>query len=151
MCTALAGGMIQAGTVKAQNIIISDTYQPQLDKLEKTLGVETTQDNIAVVERSDIILLAVKPNVVPNVISQIKSVYTADKLIISICAGVSIETIEKNLDHKTPRVARVMPNTPALYGAGASGFCLGAHAAAEDAALVEKLMGAVGLAMQVRT
>jgi pyrroline-5-carboxylate reductase len=149
MCSALLGGLIHAGVVTKDKVIVSDTYQPQLDKLASSFGVKTTMDNIKVMNFSDIIVLAVKPHIAPSVLSQVKTHYDPQKLIVSICAGLTIESLTEMLGHPSARIARVMPNTPSLYGHGSSGYCLGPNCPTSDASMVEHLMSAVGLAMQV--
>jgi pyrroline-5-carboxylate reductase len=94
-----------------------------------------------------VVVLIVKPNVVPVVAKDIAGVLTPDHLVIVIAAGVSLGTVCEALG--TDRVVRVMPNTPARVGASASAYCTGAGATEEDAALVEEMLGAVGICVRV--
>ena len=88
-----------------------------------------------------------KPNVVEQVCADIASV-ESDALIISIAAGVTLATLEKNLPGR--KVVRVMPNTPCLVGEAAAGYALGSLATEEDKVIVTSIFGSVGLAVEVK-
>ena len=96
---------------------------------------------------SDIIFIATKPNYAASVLEEIKDELTPDKLLVSICAGVSTSKIEKIIGMQ--RVVRVMPNTPALVLEGMSGVCKGAYANEEDAEFVIELLSNIGKAVEV--
>ena len=112
MATALISGLINSDQ-SASKIIASSPEQEQLEKLSKDFGIKTTNNNLEIVDNSDIVILAVKPNIVQAVIDEIKDVATdKDILIISIAAGVKIEKIESQLGSPM-RVIRAMPNSHA--------------------------------------
>ena len=96
---------------------------------------------------SDIIFIATKPNYAASVLEEIKDELTPDKLLVSICAGVSTSKIEKIIGMQ--RVVRVMPNTPALVLEGMSGVCKGAYANEEDAEFEIELLSNIGKAVEV--
>jgi len=96
-----------------------------------------------------VLILAVKPDQVAGVLAEIKPAFKGTHLLVSIAAGVTLARLESGLGAKA-RVIRVMPNTPALVGASATGFSLGKNANADDAALALRLFGAVGVAFQVK-
>ncbi|HEX7652452.1 MAG TPA: pyrroline-5-carboxylate reductase, partial [Verrucomicrobiae bacterium] len=96
-----------------------------------------------------VLFLATKPDQVPAVLQEISGTITKEHLIISIAAGVTLAKMEAALPADA-RVIRVMPNTPALVGAGASGYALGKNATAADGAIANKLLSAVGIAMAVK-
>lgn len=117
MASAMIGGIIQAGIVPANHVICSDLSEEKLKDLESRYGVNTTTNNIEVTTKSDILVLAVKPQFYPSVIKEIKAQINDNTIVVVIAAGQKIETI-KNLFEKDVKVVRAMPNTPALVGEG---------------------------------
>jgi pyrroline-5-carboxylate reductase len=148
MAGALAKGLISAGCVKPSGVSASDVYAQAREAFEKSTGGRTFASNNEVMQQSDVVFLAVKPNQVEEVLAQIKPQFKSRHLLISIAAGVTLHSLESGLPTKA-RVIRVMPNTPALVGASASGYSLGRCATAADGALAAQLLGAVGVAFQV--
>ena len=148
MASALAHGLIANGFTKAANITASDVVKENVRSLSDHIGVAVAASNQEVFERSTIVLLCVKPQQMPSLLEEIASSVTADHLIISIAAGVTLTQLISWLGEET-RVVRVMPNTPCLVGKSASGFALGKAATPEDAELVTRLLSSVGLAVQV--
>jgi pyrroline-5-carboxylate reductase len=149
MAQALAGGFIRGGLVSAGNIIASDINAQARETFSKGLGAKTTGFNPDVVKGADTVIIAVKPDQVAPLLREIEPFLTDKHLLLSIAAGVTIGRIESDLPDGT-RVIRVMPNTPALVGASASGFALGKSATMEDSQLANKLLSAVGIAFQVK-
>jgi len=147
MASALAAGLIRAGTLPPSAIFASDRDEGQLAKL-RALGVTTFTDNTKVVKAASVIVLAVKPHVVPPVLQEIAPHLQSKHLIVSIAAGVTIKTIEGAVPAGT-RVVRVMPNTPCLVGASASAFALGSHASKEDGENVLLIFSSVGKALPI--
>jgi len=148
MATALASGLLKSGFTTADNLMASDLYASARDQFTAATSATTSDSNRQLVEFAEIVVLAVKPQQLEAVLSEISPLVTANHLIISIAAGVTISTISSQLN-QTPRVIRVMPNTPCLVGAGASAFALGTSATTDDATLVENLLTTVGLTFQV--
>ena len=149
MAEALAGALIKAKYCPATNIIIGEKLKARRTQLAKALKVRTTAHNTEVVGGADVIILAVKPYIVPDVLSDILSAVKADHLIVSIAAGVPTRLIEASLPGK-PRVVRVMPNNPCLVGAAASGYSRGKHATQRDANVVARIFNTVGIALEVK-
>ncbi|KAH3748515.1 uncharacterized protein LOC127848271 [Dreissena polymorpha] len=145
MAQAMAKGFISAGVIKAEHIFASDTDQRMLHTIQKDLGINTTMDNIEVVTKSDLIVLAVKPNVVSSVLKEVSSTVSKSKIVVSIAAGIPLSAIEKYLPEGS-RVIRVMPNTPALVQAAASVLAPGCAASQGDAELVIELLKCIGIA-----
>ena len=143
MGEALIRGLLAAGEIKPERIIITDIREERLGTLSKAFGVRTSTDNAAAVAASDIVLLAVKPQQMTHALAGFRDQMTGDKLIISIAAGIPTTKIEGALGG-APHVVRVMPNTPALVGAGATALCKGRHATDNDLAIAETILGAVG-------
>ena len=111
-------------------------------------GVEVVENSAEAAAWGDVIILAVKPQQSAAVLTSIKSSVTPAKLIISIMAGVRSGSIEEALGSGT-RVVRVMPNTPALIGAGASAICPGSGATAADLDIVDAIFARTGLVVRV--
>lgn len=149
MASALAKGFIRAELLTPQQMIASDPLEPTLTAFAAETGAKTTAWNPGVVQAANVLVLAVKPPQVPAVLAEIRDHFTPDHLLISIAAGVPLAKLEASLEAGA-RVVRVMPNTPALVGASASAFALGHTATAADAALVQKLLSAVGLSVEVK-
>lgn len=145
MATAMIGGIIGKGLYQRADIIGSAKTQQTAEKIAQKYGIETGTDNRRTAECADILVLAVKPVFLPEVIAQIKDIVKEDTLVISIAAGKSIEWIEQQFG-KTLRLVRCMPNTPALVGEACTCVCLKADAADKDRALVLSLMESFGKA-----
>jgi pyrroline-5-carboxylate reductase len=147
MARALAQGFVAAGLIEARRVTAFDPVPAALgDFCSLVSGSIAATSNRQVVERSEVVLLAVKPQMIPAVSAELKSQF-GDKLLISIAAGVRLKTLAESFGSN--RMIRVMPNMPALVGCSASGYSLGAGASAEDGQLVEQLFGAVGRAVAV--
>ena len=148
MAEALLKGLLSGLAVAPGRIVATDVLQGRRDYLKATYGIIISADNTQAVRDSDVVILAVKPQVMPEVLRTIASVVSRDKLVISIAAGITIQTLQSALGSDS-RVVRVMPNTPALVLSGAAGISPGAAATAQDVALVEQIFGAVGRAVVV--
>jgi pyrroline-5-carboxylate reductase len=118
MAEALIKGIIRAGVYLPQDILIRDILPDRLDMLVTKYGVQRAQDNGALASTADIIVLSVKPQMLATVLEEIKTNTSQNSLIVSIAAGKRINTITDALGDVP--VVRVMPNTPALVGEGAS-------------------------------
>jgi pyrroline-5-carboxylate reductase len=149
MASALIGGFLKSGAVKsASDISVSEPYAPLREKHAKS-GHFATENNLRVAERSDVIWLATKPDVIPVVLSECgAALLKRGCLVVSIAAGVTLGAMEAALPSGV-RVIRVMPNLNALVGQLAAGFCCGKHATKADAALVKQLLSTVGRAEEV--
>ena len=143
MGEALINGILRAGLSSSDKIMVSDVDKKRLQILEKEAGIKTTQDNKKITSNSDILILAVKPNMMGSVLDELNSEITSKHLIISIAAGIPLSFIESSLN-KGCRAIRVMPNTPCLVGETAAGYALGKKATRNDGKLVGQLIDAVG-------
>jgi pyrroline-5-carboxylate reductase len=148
MATALAGGWIRAGLLDAARSRAADPVLEARTKFEKATGIATVSGNLEVAAACDVLILAVKPQVLATVLSELKSIVQARHLLISIAAGVTLQALAEGL-RTTVRLVRVMPNTPCLVGESATGYSPGATTPQEDVDLVGKLFGAVGKAYRV--
>ncbi|MGO8744753.1 MAG: pyrroline-5-carboxylate reductase [Thermoguttaceae bacterium] len=148
MATALGLGLVKAGLAAPERLIASDPSAEALRRFTVATGGRTTQDNREVVSASDVMILAVKPQQMAAVFADLHGMVTAEKLVVSIAAGVRIARLADGLG-SAARLVRVMPNTPCLVGLGACGYCLGETATAGDGELVKRMLQAVGIACQV--
>jgi len=148
MAEALIRGLIQGHVVAPEAIVASGPRGERLDELRAVYGIQTTTDNAAVPPRSQIIVLATKPQILEHVAREIASAVTPDRLIISVAAGVDSATIEMAL-FEGARVVRVMPNTPALVRAGATAISRGRHATVDDVAIAKQVFDAVGMTVEL--
>lgn len=118
MAEALIKGVIAAEVYKPASILVSDIRAERLRFLAKEYGVRTADNNAEIAEKVEILVLSVKPQNMADVLEAIKDSLKKDMLIISIAAGIKIENISTVLGERP--IIRVMPNTPALIGEGAS-------------------------------
>lgn len=151
MATALAKGWLTAGLLDSKRSIASDVYPDAREKFTKATGLETVAQNGAVVMQCDVLILAVKPHVLPDLLADIKPVLTDAKHIISIAAGVTLDTLFGWLgggpDSRSGKVVRVMPNTPCLVGASATGIAARTRLPNDpDLSVALRLFRAVGVA-----
>jgi pyrroline-5-carboxylate reductase len=149
MATALAKGLVNAGLVKSGQLLAADPFAAAQKHFTAETGAKTVTDNREVAQSANILFLATKPDQVPAALAAIAGAFTPDHLLISIAAGVTTAKLEAALPAGA-RVIRVMPNTPALVGAGAAGFALGKNATAADGELAGKFLSAVGVAFPVK-
>lgn len=146
MGRALVGGIVGAGLCRPEDVLVYDTHAPASAALAGELGVSVAPGNAAVVAGSEVVLLCTKPQGFAAMLSELGE--SRDRLLISIAAGIRIAAIENGCGARH-RVVRVMPNTPALVGKGASAYALGSSATEADAALTESILGAVGYVCRV--
>ena len=149
MATALAKGFVREELVFPREIIAADPFDTARKHFANETGAKTSAANLEVAQAAPVLILATKPDQVAAALAEISTAFTKKHLLISIAAGVTLAKLEKNLPAGA-RVIRVMPNTPALVGAGASAFALGKNATAADGELAKKLLSAVGIALQVK-
>jgi pyrroline-5-carboxylate reductase len=148
MARALAKGFIAAELVPASRIVAYDALEKAgREFAEMASGAKIAASNAEVARSADVVFLAVKPQSMPAVYAEIGGQIGADKLLVSIAAGISLAKLREGL--KTERIIRVMPNTPALVGKGAAAFSPGSGASPADAQLVAQLLAAVGRSFQV--
>jgi pyrroline-5-carboxylate reductase len=144
MAEALIRGLVTAGGVPPTQIVVSGPRQERLDALTTRYGVRTTRDNRALAAEAEILVLAVKPQIMGKVLREIADTTRANALVVSIAAGVSLSTMETLLPGGT-RVVRTMPNTPALVGCGATAVAPGHAATDDDLARARFIFESVGI------
>lgn len=148
MATAMAHGFLQAGLANSNSLIASDITETARQQFTKTTGAQAVASNHDVVQQSQIIILAIKPQQIETVLSELNGTILPTQLVISIVAGIPLKTLTQFLGENC-RLARVMPNSPCLLGAGASAFSLNDAATPEDCKQVQQLLATVGIAEQV--
>jgi pyrroline-5-carboxylate reductase len=148
MATALVKGMLRSGIAPASAICASDPLPAARTALATDAGISAYDSNCAVVGRSDIVVLAVKPQSMATVLHELRAAVNDAHLVISVAAGITIASIVNGLGRQA-RVVRVMPNTPALVGEGASAYAPGPGVRADEEAIVQSFLGSVGRAVRV--
>lgn len=148
MGEALLGGLVKACIIEPKQVIASRREIKALKRLKDVYGIGITSDNRELVAKADVIVVAVKPQVLPKVLSEAVSQVRNDKLVISIAAGISTAMIEGLFTTDVP-VIRVMPNVPALSGEGISPYCLGRYAQESHALMANEIFSAVGVTVMV--
>jgi pyrroline-5-carboxylate reductase len=149
MATALAKGLVKAGLMKPESIAASDPIEAARAGFARAVpGATVTERNSPLLSTADVVVLAVKPQKMSEVLAEIGGAIPVSSLVVSIAAGVTLRRLAAGLPQRQ-RIVRVMPNTPALIGEGASAYSLGEYATADDGQLVENLLGAVGAAFEV--
>ncbi len=148
----MGGILLQAflnkGLFRPENIRATVQHPERAAALAKQWGVSVSTDNLAAARNSDLILLGVKPQTVPEVLAQIRPALTAKKTIISFAASVKTGAIEKAAGVDLS-VIRAMPNTPSLLGCGATALCRGKFVTDEQLAVAEKVFASVGRTVTV--
>jgi pyrroline-5-carboxylate reductase len=143
MAEALIKGLLAASVVEPGEVWGSDPRQQRCDEIARKYGIHTSTGNADVVRASEIVVLSVKPQILPGVLTEIAPHLQPHALCISIAAGTPVAAIERRLPKGT-RVVRTMPNTPALVGAGATAIAAGGHATPADLEAAKQIFDAVG-------
>ncbi|GJL79234.1 MAG: pyrroline-5-carboxylate reductase [Nitrospinaceae bacterium] len=152
MAEAMIKGLISASFIEAKSIVVSDVVSARLDFLHSEYKVKVTTDNREVVEKSDILILAVKPQMVKKVLNDVRDLIDAKKLLVSVAAGVPISVILGVLKEGQDRkynVVRTMPNTPALVQEGVTAIAAGENVSKVDIQITHRLFEAVGKTVDV--
>jgi pyrroline-5-carboxylate reductase len=152
MASAIIGGLVSKG-VNKQNICVSEPWDVNRDKLA-AVGVRTTIVNSEAGADADIVIIAVKPQVTKSVCEELGASWTQRQtlpVVVSIAAGITLNSLQewsRTSDGRSAHVVRVMPNTPALVGEGASGAFASADVTAAEKDLVNSLLSSVSKATE---
>ncbi len=149
MGEALIGGIIEGEIAKADKIIIHDVSPDRVKHIVEKFGVVSSDSNPEIFIKCSKIFLAVKPQIVPSVLSELSSADTSKKLIVTICAGIKTKLIENSFKQPV-RVVRVMPNTPSLIKCAASAVAGGKYASDEDMKWTDMVFSKIGIAVEVK-
>jgi pyrroline-5-carboxylate reductase len=148
MGEALLRGLLAAQVYAPEEIVVCDANMARAQSIAAQFGVGAASDLAGAARRAGVLLLAVKPQVVPQVLADLRDELSPQHTLISIAAGVSTKQLEAPLSQSVP-VVRVMPNTPALVGKAASAICLGTHASEKHLRIAHRIFDAVGIAVDV--
>jgi pyrroline-5-carboxylate reductase len=146
MGEALIRGLVESNLVPAAKILVADVRADRARQLADQFGVQALADNAALVRGADVVILAVKPQIMASVLREIMPALTNRPLLISIAAGVSTATIQSILG-KYPRLIRVMPNTPALVLQGVTAIARTPGLEQDDLETAQEIFAAVGRAV----
>lgn len=142
MASAIIGGVLASNEFEKKNIFASEINETARENAHKNLGIEIYDNNVDVVKMAGIIIFCVKPFVIKDVLAQVAPYITNDKLIISIAAGIKIQTIKEYLPNA--KIIRVMPNTPAMVKEGISAICPDENIDESSKLTAQKIMNSVG-------
>jgi len=149
MGEALIRGLLRSHLVRSYEIIASARRRSRLVRLEKTYGIHTTRSNKEVMNSTDTVIVAVKPQNMDDVLAEVKPFATKDHLMISIAAGVDVKKLRAGLGLK-PKLIRVMPNLPAVVDQGVSAIFCGPRMSERYRRFAHQIFQAVGTTVDVR-
>ncbi len=144
MAEAMIKGLLRAGTARGEDLVATGRRAERLAELSAAYPIRVTTDNLAAAREAEVVVLAVKPQAMSKLLTQLAPAIDRSKLVVSIAAGVPIVALERKLGSGA-RVVRAMPNTPSLVGAGACALSGGEHATEDDLRTAEGLFQAVGI------
>ncbi len=147
MGSALLDGVIQAGLLKPEALYLLETDQSKREVLQKQLGINLCDNITELVRECGTIILAVKPQIIPALLRELGSQINGEHLIISIAAGVSLASFEKQIP--LGRFIRVMPNTPSRIRRGVAAYAIGKNVTSSEAEQVDAIFGCVGQTIAV--
>jgi pyrroline-5-carboxylate reductase len=148
MGQALLGGLLASGWRKAEDVIVTGRRRERLDELESAYGVRTSSDNASAVAGAELIVVAVKPQDIEGLLSEISSQLTPDQTLLSFVAAIPTAFIESRLESEVP-VVRAMPNTPSVVHEGMAGISAGKFAGPENLELARDVLNHVGRVVTV--
>ncbi len=150
MASSIIGGLLKSGH-RADLISAADPYPASLEQLQSLAAIKVSGDNATAAADAEVVILAVKPQVMAEAVDSIASAVQANgALVISIAAGITIDTMQQRLGPKAA-IVRCMPNTPALLGCGASGLYANDQVSAGQREYAQRILAAVGSTRWVDT
>jgi pyrroline-5-carboxylate reductase len=144
---AIASRVVQTGLLPPDRLVVSEPFEPVRSALAARLGVATTADNAAAVDGADAVVLAVLPQAMAGVLEGLRGALRPGQLVLSIAAGVTLETLQNGLHH--PELIRVMPNTPAQVGQAVSAWMATPAVSAEQKGMARAVLRAIGTELEV--
>lgn len=148
MGKAMVGGMLKKGIAKPEEIFASEKSEKSREASAKEFGIAMYADNAEVAAQAEVLILAVKPQFLEEVIAEIKEAVCDDTLVVSIAAGKTLGWLE-NCFGRPLKLVRCMPNTPALVGEGCTGICAGERVSESELQTVKGLIESFGIASVV--
>jgi pyrroline-5-carboxylate reductase len=140
--------LLKAGGVKPEQIFATDIRKDRLEELNNQFGIQVSPNNIEGAGLADVLFLAVPPNAVKSVLSEVRSTLRPDALVVSLAAAVPTWLMEGILENQNP-VLRVIPNPPSLIGRGMNPHCLGRHVKREDLPFIASLLALFGETIRI--
>ena len=147
MAEAIIAGVLERHLVAADSIVASHPRADRRRALAEKYGIQVTGDNAEAARRADVVVLGIKPQVMQGVLKDLRGNLGAQKVLISIIAGATTETLRRGLDHAA--VVRVMPNTPAQIGEGVNIWYATPETTESQRAQAKALLGALGHELEV--
>jgi pyrroline-5-carboxylate reductase len=147
MAESMLAGLLRQGLVEPGDVVASHPRAERRRVLEELHGVRATASNAEAVQGADVVLLAVKPQVLPEVIPELKAALTKAQLVVSVVAGASTQALGDALGH--PAIVRAMPNTPAQIGQGVTVWYATASVTDEGKARTRGMLSALGREFEV--
>jgi pyrroline-5-carboxylate reductase len=142
MAEAMIKGILNQQLVSPEHVMASGPRAERGQQLEERYGVRWTTDNVEAVREADVVVLSVKPQVIPKVLPELQGYIRPEALVLSIAAGVAIATLREGLSHQA--IVRSMPNTPAQVAAGMTVWTVSEQATGEQRAQAQAILGALG-------
>ena len=152
MAKAMIGGILGENIVSEGSILGYDSLPLARNQAAETYGIGIGSNNIDIAHKSDVLILAVKPQVIEDVIKEIAEHVGEEKLVISIAPGKSLELLQERFktgSGRKVRIVRCMPNTPALIGEGMTGYCVNEYVTDEDKSTAVSILSSFGKAEEV--
>ncbi|MGO0884777.1 pyrroline-5-carboxylate reductase [Clostridioides difficile] len=143
MASAMIGGIVNSKLVEPNMVTASAYTQGTLDKIRANFGINTTKDSKEVTRNSDIVIVAVKPDIYDDILEEIKDFVDDSKIIVTIAAGKSIKDIEQIIG-ENKKIVRTMPNTPALVNEAMSSISINKNIKDEDLEAVVEVFSSFG-------
>jgi pyrroline-5-carboxylate reductase len=145
---ALIAGVLSVGWRTAEEIVATARHEEHLEDLGERYGIATTLSNVEAVEGAALVVIAVKPQDIEGLLTEIAGAVTVDQTVLSIAAAIPTSLIERHLSDRVP-VVRAMPNTPVTVHEGMAGIAAGTYAEEEHLARAEEVLGSVGRSVRV--
>lgn len=151
MGQAFAEGLLRNKVFSPANLMITDVNQDKLQTVQRKWKVEITTNNRQAVDNAETVLLAVKPQQLKNVLTEIKATLNPTTLLVSIAAGFTIDSIQKAINRKTQPIVRVMPNLAAKVGQSVSAWKANRAVNNQQKKIVKEMLAAIGTELEVET
>lgn len=143
MAGAIMGGVIKSNVFKPEEIIGADLFAPGRERVKNLYGINVTESNKEVIEKSEVVILSVKPQYYESVISEIKGLVRPEQIIVTIAPGKTLGWLAEKFE-KEVKIVRTMPNTPAMVGEGMTAACANEHVTKEELDYVCRILSAFG-------
>ncbi len=143
MASAIMGGIIKKGILKPEEIIGSDILEAGRNRVKDTYGIQVTESNKEVVEKSEMFILSVKPQYYASTIEEIRDYVREDQIVITIAPGKTLAWLEEQFGKKV-KIVRTMPNTPAMVGEGMTAACANKNVTTEELDRTREILESFG-------